>query len=209
MRKRMYGLAVPVIVLALLLAGCFLFAPKQASRAVRDVPAPTSALTHLEIYAPLIGEWYTALAEGWDEERLAEAGMSPLMASCGEAPLESVGYAVIDLDSDGVPELLLASLDGDAFFGKMVFQLYTLDERNEPMRLFTGTGDNRWYYAGGIRFANLGETAFDCDFVTTLKLEGREMVDMTYTTDPAEYVQLPLMPLSQWVALAPEEADAP
>lgn len=208
MKKWMQGLVVPVIALALLLAGWFLLAPKQASPAARDVPAPSASLTPRQIYAPIIGACCTALSEGWDEARLAEAGMSPLMTGCGEVPLENIGYAVIDLDGDGAQELLLAALDGDDFYARMVFQLYTLDGRNEPMLLFTGTGDNRWYYAGGVRFANLGATAFDCDFVTTLKLERREMVDMTYTTDPADYVQLPLMPLAQWTALPPE-ADAP
>ncbi len=178
----MQGLVVPVIVLAL---GLALIAGREKPRPAPEpvssaMPAPSASLTPRQIYAPIIGACCTALAEGWDEARLAEAGMSPLMTGCGEVPLESIGYAVIDLDGDGAQELLL----------------------------FTGTGDNRWYYAGGIRFANLGATAFDCDFVTTLKLERREMVDMTYTTDPADYVQLPLMPLAQWTALPPE-SDAP
>ena len=206
----MQGLVVPVIVLAL---GLALIAGREKPRPAPEpvssaMPAPSASLTPRQIYAPIIGACCTALAEGWDEARLAEAGMSPLMTGCGEVPLESIGYAVIDLDGDGAQELLLAALDGDDFYARMVFQLYTLNGRNEPMLLFTGTGDNRWYYAGGIRFANLGATAFDCDFVTTLKLERREMVDMTYTTDPADYVQLPLMPLAQWTALPPE-SDAP
>ena len=31
--------------------------------------------------------------------------------------------------------------------------------------------------------------------MTTLKLEGEGLVDMTFTTDPAEYVQMELVPV--------------
>jgi len=31
-----------------------------------------------------------------------------------------------------------------------------------------------------------------------LKLEGEGLVDLTYTTDPGDYVQMELTPLAQW-----------
>ena len=34
--------------------------------------------------------------------------------------------------------------------------------------------------------------------VIRIPLEGHEMIDMTYTTDPADYVQMELTPLAQW-----------
>ena len=54
---------------------------------------------------------------------------------------------------------------------------------------------DRYYYAGGNRFANLGSSSATDSFVTTLKLEGEGLVDMTFTTDPAAYVQMELAPL--------------
>ena len=113
-------------------------------------------------------------------------------------PLEDIGYVVTDLDEDGTEELVIGSLKDDDFYGKLIFSLYTLDEKGVPWLLFDSTERNRYYYAGGFCFANLGSSGWNSSFVTTLKLEGHEMIDMTYTTDPADYVQMELTPLAQW-----------
>lgn len=81
----------------------------------------------------------------------------------------------------------------------MIFSLYTLDSGGASKLLFDGTERNRYYYAGGFTFANLGSSDWNDSFVTTLKLEDQELIDMTYTTDPADYVQMELTPFSQWV----------
>ena len=111
---------------------------------------------------------------------------------------ETVGYVVDDLDGDGTPEFAIGTLSGDEFYGKLIFALYTQDENGNAVQLFNSIERNRYYYAGGIRFANIGSSAFDDSFVTTLKLEGEGLVDMTYTTDPKDYVQMQLTPLAQW-----------
>lgn len=164
------------------------------------VPAPEETPTTLEAYATVIGEYYTVLEEGWDAAQVMEAGLNYMVAdSFFSAPLEDIGYAVTDLDGDGTEELAIGSMTEDAFFGKMIFSLYTLDDSGVPRLLFDGTERNRYYYAGGFHFANLGSSNWNESFVTTLKLEDGEMIDMTYTTEPADYVQMKLTPFSQWV----------
>ncbi|MGM9592897.1 MAG: hypothetical protein ACI3U8_00935 [Candidatus Onthomonas sp.] len=165
-----------------------------------DAPAPDEQPTVLEAYATVIGEYYTALDEGWDAAELMEAGLNYMAADSHHgAPLEEIGYAVTDLDGDGTEELAIGSMVEDEFFGKMIFSLYTLDGEGVPQLLFDSTERNRYYYAGGFRFANLGSSGWNDSFVTTLKLEDKELIDMTYTTDPADYVQMELTPFSQWV----------
>ena len=117
--------------------------------------------------------------------------------ACQGAAIEAV--EVTDLDGDGTEELAIGSMVEDEFFGKMIFSLYTLDGDGVPQLLFDSTERNRYYYAGGFRFANLGSSDWNDSFVTTLKLEDKELIDMTYTTDPADYVQMELTPFSQWV----------
>ena len=112
-------------------------------------------------------------------------------------PSEAVGYAVDDLDDDGIPELAIGTISGDEFYGKLIFELYTLDDHGDPVQIFSSIERNRYYYAGGIRFANLGSSAFDDSFVTTLKLEGEGLVDMTFTTDPKDYVQMQLASIAE------------
>ena len=165
-----------------------------------DAPAPDEQPAVPKAYAAVIGEYYTALDEGWDAAQLMEAGLNYMAADSHHgAPLEEIGYAVTDLDGDGTEELAIGSMVEDEFFGKMVFSLYTLDGEGVPELLFDSTERNRYYYAGGFCFANLGSSDWNDSFVTTLKLEDKELIDMTYTTDPADYVQMELTPFSQWV----------
>ena len=155
-----------------------------------DEPAVPAA------YEQILSQYCTALEKNWSGQQLVDAGLNFMIK---DVPPEAVGYAVDDLDDDGVPELAIGTISGDEFYGKLIFELYTLDDHSEPVQIFSSIERNRYYYAGGIRFANIGSSAFDDSFATTLKLEGEGLVDMTYTTDPAEYVQMELMPLAQWI----------
>lgn len=169
-------------------------APEEA------VPAPEETPTVEQAYAVVIGEYYTALEQRWNGAELMEDGLNYMAADCyGEKPLEDLGYAIADIDGDGVQELLIGTIKADEFYDKMIFSLYTLDENGVNKLVFDGTERNRYYYAGENRFANLGSSAFNESFETTLKLEEGEMIDMTYTTAPADYVQPELTPFSQWV----------
>ena len=166
----------------------------------QPVPAPEETPTVEQAYAVVIGEYYTALEQRWNGAELMEDGLNYMAADCyGDAPLENLGYAIEDIDGDGVPELLIGSIHGDEFYDKMIFSLYTLDENGVNKLVFDGTERNRYYYAGENRFANLGSSASNDSFETTVKLEEGEMIDMTYTTAPESYVQLELTPFSQWV----------
>lgn len=163
------------------------------------VPDPWEQPTTLEAYATMIGEYYAALSEGYDAAWMMELGLNYMTADRFFAePLEDIGYVVTDLDEDGTEELVIGSLKDDDFYGKLIFSLYTLDEKGVPQLLFDSTERNRYYYAGSFCFANLGSSGWNSSFVTSLKLEGHEMIDMTYTTNPADYVQMELTPLAQW-----------
>lgn len=164
------------------------------------VPSSAERPAVLEAYATVIGEYYAVLEEGRDPAQVMEAGLNYMVAdSFFDSPMEDIGYAVSDLDGDGTEELVIGSMTEDEFFGKLVFSLYTLDSEGAPQLLFDSTERNRYYYAGGCKFANLGSSDWNESFVTTLKLEDKELIDMTYTTDPGDYVQMELTPFSRWV----------
>lgn len=148
-------------------------------------------------YSSILSAYAQALREGWDGGLLMEAGLN-YMAAGFDDPLENVGFLETDLDGNGTPELFIGTLVEDPFYSKMVLSLYALDADGTPILVFDGTERNRYYYAGDIRFANLGSGAYNSSFETTLKFEHKEMIDMTYTTDPASYVQPELTPFSQW-----------
>ena len=175
-------------------------AEETAPAPEETVPAPEETPSVEQAYVVVIGEYYTALEQRWNGAELMEDGLNYMAADCyGDEPLENLGYAIVDLDGDGVQELLIGPIKADEFFDKMIFSLYTLDENGVNKLVFDGTERNRYYYAGENRFANQGSSAYNDSFETTFKLEEGEMIDMTYTTAPADYVQLELTPFSQWV----------
>ena len=154
-----------------------------------------------EAYIPLLQQYHTALAEAWTAEQMQEAGLNPIVTEiCPADPLAQLGYRAEDLDGDGTPELVIGTMAGDDLSGKMVVALYTLPADGAPQLLFDSTAQSCYYYAGNARFANLGSSDLGGSFVTTVRLEDGEMIDMTYTTDPADYIQLGLTPFSQWNA---------
>ena len=164
-----------------------------------DVPNPMEQPSVLEGYAMVIGEYHAALSAGWDGAEMMEQGLNYMTVDSFFAnPLEETGYAVTDVDGDGVEELVIGSLVEDDFFGKLIFSMYVLDEEGVPRLILDSTERNRYYYAGDNRFANLGSSGWNDSFVTTLKLEVGELIDMTFTTDPKNYVQMELIPFGQW-----------
>lgn len=181
--------------LALLLAVCL------AGCNGRDPESPETTVSPAEEspYESILSAYAQALREGWNGAELMEKGLNYLAAEF-EAPLEDVGFLETDLDANGTPELLIGVLAEDPFYGKMILSLYTLDGSDAPVLVFDGTERNRYYYAGDIRFANLGSGAYNSSFETTVKFEDNEMIDMTYTTAPADYVLAELTPFSQWRA---------
>lgn len=146
------------------------------------------------VYEPILKQYRSALEERWTGQQLVDAGLNFMIK---DVPSEAVGYAVDDLDDDGVPELVIGTIADDEFYEKLVFVLYTVDDDGEPVQIFSSIERDRYYYAGGVRFANLGSSAFDDSYETTLKLEGEGLVDMTFTTDPEDYVQMRLVPIAE------------
>lgn len=165
-----------------------------------SIPAPVEKPTTLEAYATVLDEYYTALNEKWDSAQVMDAGLNYMVAeSHPENALAETGYGIMDLDGNGVEELAIGSMVEDAFYGKILFSLYTLDSSGAPTLLFSSTERDRYYYGGGSRFANLGSSAWNDSFATTLKLENGELLDMGCVTSPADYVQMELIPFSQWI----------
>lgn len=152
-----------------------------------------------EAFAAILDEYHAALWEKWDAAQMMEHNLNYMAADSFFAePLEDIGYAVADLDGDGIQELAIGTGKDDPFFGKLIFSLYTLDESGAPQLLLDSTERNRYYYAGGFCFANLGSSGWNDSFDTTLKLEDGELIDMTYITEPENYVQMELTPFAQW-----------
>jgi hypothetical protein len=90
-----------------------------------------------------------------------------------------VGYALKDLDKNGIPELLVAGIDSQYEANPILFEVYTLD-KNTPVQLLTSWArsrkfllpDNRIYHEGSNGAASSGFILQKVNGTTLQFLEG-------------------------------------
>ena len=95
-------------------------------------------------YAQQIGRYFTAVAQKWDEKTCLENSVSALATGYYEGnPLDNVGFAYIDLDGNGVQELIIGAIE-NAVQNPLVFEIWTLKD-DEPVMLVQSDNANRYY----------------------------------------------------------------
>lgn len=156
------------------------------------------------MYSEVLTTYSSALAEEWKGSTLIEKGFDPLLADCyGDMPLENIGYLISDLDNDGIQELVIGTTERvqDAFYGKLILALYTQDAGGKSIPVFRSAERDRYYYAGSNRFAHLGSSGADDSFETTEDFMGSSLHDINSVTNVENYVQMNLIPMSQWMQM--------
>ena len=121
-----------------------------------------------EAYAEQIGRYYTALTEKWEEGQYFDSDMSALPYYYYEGePLDNVGFAYQDLNSDGQSELIVGAIL-NAELDPVVFEIWTLVDGAPVMVAQSGSRnryflqffeeENAWYVAneGSNSAANFG-----------------------------------------------------
>ena len=105
----------------------------------------------LNVYQEILDQYDTALIQEWDMQRLVDEGLCYL---CGyyEDPSE-IGYTCIDIDGNGVEELLICqSLQGDEYKG-MILDLYTVKD-GQAVQILRSEERNRYYLCEDYIIAN-------------------------------------------------------
>lgn len=109
-------------------------------------------------YAEILDKYAEALRDQWNMDRLLDEGMSLLCSYCYEGDaLKNVGFALLDVDGDNSPELLIGTVSDDEFVDQMLFDMYTLKD-GAPVQVFSGQERSRYYIsedeAGGYFITN-------------------------------------------------------
>ena len=96
------------------------------------------------VYAQQIERYYTAISQQWDEGAYFEHEMSALAAYYYEGnPLDNVGFTFMDLDCDGIWELIIGAIK-NAEQDPLVFEIWTL-KNDEPVMVAQSGARNRYY----------------------------------------------------------------
>ena len=91
-------------------------------------------------YEPVIEEYRTAYTSGNANANYAvENGLSYLINY-----IDALGYAMKDIDKNGVPELIIAPISGDYIDPRMIVELYTLVD-GQPVKLCESMERSRFY----------------------------------------------------------------
>lgn len=122
------------------------FAAPKETEATR--PAESSDPAELPAaYQKVIGTYVTAIEEGWNPEQCNYAGISILTANVQST--ENLGYALMDLDSNGEEELLITD-------GNVIYSLYSLTPEGEAVCFLVGMERDAYYLSDNGIIANVG-----------------------------------------------------
>lgn len=176
----------------------------SAEASIPDSAATSQGDTTAEIpavYEELLDTYVTALNEKWDGNALMGQGLNLMALDLYDGEqLDNIGYGVMDIDGNGTDELIIGTTASvtDDFYGKVIFDLYTLGQDDARIQVLSSTARNRYFYAGGQLFVDLGSSSADDSTNATLSYEGMGLTDINKVTDPADYVQMDLIPLRKW-----------
>ena len=131
----------------------------------------------VKAYGSVIDKYRAAYTSGSSQNHqyLWYAGISEICAYSS-----GVGYALKDLDKNGVPELIVAGMGTEDFSDKMVYDLYTLSA-GQPVQIACSSARDRYYLRTDSLLVNEGSSgaAYSNVFLYAVKgsaLEGREGV---------------------------------
>jgi hypothetical protein len=76
--------------------------------------------------------------------------------------------------------------------------VYTHGDDGTRTQILSSSARNRYYYAGDNLFVDLGSSGANDNTNATLVYEGKGLTDTNTITDPSDYIQVELFPMSNW-----------
>lgn len=121
-------------------------------------------------YRELLNKYTCAITEGWGAEQYMQEDMSIILRDIRS--LNSLGYAIIDLDGNGVEELILA-LDDES---QTILDLYTLTE-GEAVHVLSGWERISYFLKEDGLILNIGTESAFCTNYMFYRLSGGELIE--------------------------------
>ena len=160
-----------------------------------------------ELYQEELNKFYAAVRNEWSADQLVDLNAEEMANYYGDASLDHIGFLLMDVNGDGVEELMIGTTAPVEEGGTAIFCMYS-DPENPFVTLYGEAemiyhlhpGENGTHVAeiGGTYVAENGST----DGVWLLEVEeGASIVNSTYQEkpmDPAGRLTLEMIPFSQY-----------
>ena len=160
-----------------------------------------------ELYQEVLNKFYAVVRDEWPAEELVDLSAMEMANYYGDASLDNIGFILMDVNGDGVDELMIGTTAPVEEGGTAIFCMYSdpenpfvnlHGEEEKIYHLHPGEGSTYVAEIGGTYVAENGST----DGVWLLKAEeGTNLVDITYqevAMDPAGRLTLEMIPFSQY-----------
>lgn len=135
---------------------------------------PKQSVDSATVFNPLISRYQQALTEKWNPGKCEEAGIG-MMIGYAYDYLGKLGYAIQDIDKDGVDELIITD-------GENIYALYTITQEGEaaPERLclFTAYERIQYYLTQENQIYCRGSGSAAVSYYTLYRLAGQKLIQL-------------------------------
>ena len=100
-----------------------------------------------EGYQKVLNKYYAVIRDQWPAERLMDLGAVSMAEYYGDAPLDNIGFVLMDLNGDKVDELVIGAVAQAEQQGNEIFCIYS-DPQN-PSYVINGVEGKLYYLHSG------------------------------------------------------------
>lgn len=152
-----------------------------------------------KLYQEALNKFYAVVRDRWPADQLMDLAAMAMPDYYGDESLDNIGFILMDVDGDGVDEMMVGTTAPVAEGGTAIFTMYS-DPENPFINLHSLEGEIYYLHPGegGTYLAEIG----GMNAAWQLKDEAdSNLVDIIYqegTLDPANRLTLELTPFSQY-----------
>ena len=109
-----------------------------------------------EPYHEILDNYYYAISEDWDIDKMEEKGVCYMC--CWRENVSEMGYTCIDVDGNGVSELLIGEVESEGASVGMFYDMYTIVD-NKAVQIVSSGERDRYYLCKDYQIANEGSSS--------------------------------------------------
>ena len=153
-----------------------------------------------KLYQEELNKYYVAVRDCWGADELMDLGAVAMAEHYGDASLDQIGFALMDVNGNGANELLIGTVAPVEEGGTAIFCVFS-DPENPFMSPCSTEGEIYYLHAGEETGTCLAEIAGADAAWLLMAEEGEGIVGISYqegALDPADRLTLEMIPFSQY-----------